>query len=182
MQVFEKRLPFNNPRSTSYLYFLTNGTYLTTNEVALLPSVASQLPRRTPLGMAPEITVNDLAGKPLKLSEFRGKYILLDFWVTWLPMCVAAIPHLKKTSDEFNGRDDFILIGVSLDKTIETVREFANTNSLSGVQAFLSHQEVERVSQQYNLRGFPDIFLIAPDGNILEADIAIRKPNEQGVT
>lgn len=63
---------------------------------------------------APEIEGVDLHGRPLKLSEYRGKVVLLDFWASWCPPCVAAIPHQKAMLARFAGRP-FAIVGVSGD-------------------------------------------------------------------
>src|SRR5262245_45351765 len=53
-------------------------------------------------------------GKEKKLSDYKGKVILLNFWATWCPPCKKELPHLSEISTELKGKD-FIMIGVSVD-------------------------------------------------------------------
>src|SRR4051794_25948885 len=66
-----------------------------------------------PVGpLAQEIEGEDLDGKFFKLSEYKGKVVLLDFWGMWCGPCVAFLPHGKKVVEEFKGRP-FVALGVN---------------------------------------------------------------------
>ena len=190
--VYEKRLTAYDPRSTSIPYFSTNGAYLSTNEVTKTPQAVCVLARKPngtsgalgliqspPLepgkSLAPEIVASDLAGKPFKLSDFRGKYIVLDFWATWCQPCVAAIPHLRQTWEQFKTRNNFVLISLSVDQSIDVARQFATTNTLAGVQGFLNQEGTDRAAEQYSLGGIPALFLIGPEGKVLAVNIEPSK-------
>src|SRR5438105_9037394 len=61
---------------------------------------------------APEIKGEDMDGKPLKLSDYRGKVVLLDFWGFWCAYCLRYIPHEKDLVRQYEGRP-FVLLGVN---------------------------------------------------------------------
>ena len=186
--IYEKRLTANGSRSRPIPYFSSNGAYLTTNELAMTPQAirvlareqdnkgdAGDLVQSPPLepgkSPAPDIAALELTGKRFRLSDFRGKYIVLDFWATWCAPCLAAIPHLRQTFETFKTRDNFVLISLSVDQNIELVRGFAKTNILPGVQGFLDREAIDRAAQEYSLRGIPALMLIGPDGKVLALDI-----------
>jgi len=72
---------------------------------------------------APEFSLPDLTGKTLKLSDYRGKVVLLDFWATWCDPCREEIPHFVELQNKL-GDQGFEIIGVSMDDGPEPVRDF----------------------------------------------------------
>ena len=65
--------------------------------------------------IAPDFTLNDASGQPVKLSDFRGKVVLLNFWATWCPPCKVEIPWFAEFQQTYKNRD-FVVLGVSLDE------------------------------------------------------------------
>jgi len=60
---------------------------------------------------AVDFQFTDVTGKPLRLSDFKGKWVLVNFWAPWCPLCWAEVPTLNN----LNKRGDFVVIGVGLD-------------------------------------------------------------------
>jgi len=87
--------------------------------------------------LAPDFEVKTVDEKTVKLSDFAGKYLLLDFWAVWCGPCVAETPHLKATYDAFKDDPRFRMIGLSLDPNIKTPRDYAKKNELGWVMGFL---------------------------------------------
>ena len=71
---------------------------------------------------APEIDGLDLDGRRLKLSDHRGKVVMLVFWATWCGPCMAAVPEERKIYDQFKDRR-FVMLGVSADDDLEAARK-----------------------------------------------------------
>ena len=63
---------------------------------------------------APEIEGKDIDGKAVRLADLKGKVVLVDFWATWCPPCVASFPTFRQLSREYKDRG-FVILGVNLD-------------------------------------------------------------------
>ena len=114
----------------------------------------------------PEFSFVDLTGKKRKFSEFRGKYVLLDFWGMWCPACRDEIPYIREAYKRFQGRG-LELVGMNTDKyTPESIKKTLDENGLTWTQARLE-SFVEFAGSQLRIQSFPTTFLIAPDGKIL---------------
>jgi thiol-disulfide isomerase/thioredoxin len=116
---------------------------------------------------APLFEIEDLDGNKIRLVDYRGKVVLLDFWATWCGPCVAEIPKLKELYDAFGKNKRFVMIGLSLDKDIETVKKYVAEKELKWLQGFLGSTWESTVVKDYGVRGIPAIFLIDPQGKII---------------
>jgi len=120
-------------------------------------------------------------GHPLKLADFRGKYVLMDFWATWCGPCVAEIPILKAIYDAHSKDPRFAMVSLSVDAQAAQPIDFAKKNDLHWTQGFLGEWQKSPVPDQYGVEGIPEIFLIGPDGKIMARDL--RGPEiDQAVT
>ena len=117
--------------------------------------------------MAPDFEVPTLDGGKFKLSDQRGKYVLIDFWATWCGPCLGETPNIKKTWEAFKGRDDFEIVALSLDKDQAAPTKYAKEKGLDYVQGFLGDWGSNGVTDLYNVRGIPSIWLIGPDGKVV---------------
>jgi len=116
---------------------------------------------------APDFEVATLDGKKLKLADFKGKYLLLDFWAVWCGPCVAETPHLKETYEAFKDDKRFAMVGLSLDPDASAPRDYARKNELGWTQGFLGEWAKTDLPSRYGVEGIPAIFLIGPDGKLV---------------
>lgn len=112
--------------------------------------------------VAPDFTLTDLSGKPLTLSSYRGKVVLLDFWATWCDPCRDEIPRFNVLQDKYANRG-LQIIGVSMDDAPDPVREFQQQFKMNYPVVMGS----ARIGELYGgILGLPVAFLIGADGRI----------------
>jgi len=116
---------------------------------------------------APLFATKTTDGKDLKLADFKGKFVLLDFWATWCGPCLGETPNLKAIFEKYGKRDDFALIGLSLDTDPGKPAAYATENGCGWVDGFLGDWGKDEVTKLYGVRGIPSIWLIGPDGKVL---------------
>jgi len=127
---------------------------------------------------APDFDVKTLDGHSLKLSNFRRKYVLLDFWATWCAPCVAETPNLQATYDAFGADPRFVMISLSLDPELEAPQKFIRTRNIQWKQAFLGDWGQDHVTRDFEVGAIPSIWLIGPDGTIISRNLRGEKIKE----
>ena len=139
---------------------------------------------------APDFTVPRIAGKgrgdQLRLSDYQGKLVLLDYWATWCGPCLAEMPAIKDIQKTFGGDTRFQLIGLSCDETAEVAERYIKENGLIWTHGFAGNLLAGvNASKVYKVRAIPATFLIGPDGRILAKNLrgaelkeAVRKALE----
>jgi thiol-disulfide isomerase/thioredoxin len=120
---------------------------------------------------APPLSAMTLDGKPLKLEDYRGKYVLLDFWATWCAPCLAEIPQLKEIYESFARDGQLVMIGVSLDEKIDTPKRLVAAREIPWLQVFVDGATGGPVARAYGAQSIPAIFLIGPDGKVVAKDM-----------
>lgn len=122
-------------------------------------------------GLAPDFSAPTLDGKTLKLSEFRGKYVLLDFWATDCTPCIEEMPNLKATQQKFGNSGRLTIIGLSLDDKPSVAASYVQKNQIDWKQAWIGGDTGNQVIENYPANGIPAIWLIGPDGKIIAENL-----------
>jgi thiol-disulfide isomerase/thioredoxin len=92
---------------------------------------------------------------------------LLDFWATWCGPCTGETPNLKAVFEQYGKRDDFVMMGLSLDQDKEKPIAYAKEKGTGWIDGFLGDWGKDEVTKKYGVRGIPSIWLIGPDGKVV---------------
>ena len=115
---------------------------------------------------APNFTLKNLEGKDVSLSEFRGKFVLINFWATWCGPCKIEMPSLESLYQKFKNKN-FAMLAISNDMFGETVvKPFVKTHKLNF--PILLDQRL-KASNQFGVVSLPSTFMIDPKGKIIGA-------------
>jgi peroxiredoxin len=113
---------------------------------------------------APDFTLNTADGGQVRLSALRGKVVLLNFWATWCPPCLAEMPDLNALHQEQGRAHSFLVLGINQAETRAEVEAFAHKNSISFPLALDLDGVV--TSDRFHVRGLPTSMIIDREGNI----------------
>jgi peroxiredoxin len=121
---------------------------------------------------APLFTSPDTAGLPINLKDFRGKYVLLDFWASWCGPCREENPNVVKAYKQFREKN-FTVLGVSLDQENKKEAWVKAINDDGLVWNHVSDLKYwnNAVAKLYAIRSVPQNFLIDPKGKIVAANL-----------
>ena len=117
-------------------------------------------------------TIDDMNGKKVKLSDYKGKVILLDFWATWCGPCKAEIPNFVQLQEQY-GAQGLVVLGFSVDDTVDKLKPFAAEFKMNyPVLVGLGRDDVQDAFGP--IWGIPTTFLISRDGKICRKNTGIH--------
>lgn len=113
--------------------------------------------------IAPSFSFKDMNGHPYQLSDFKGKYVLLDFWASWCPPCMKSIPFIKELRAKYPA-DKLVIIGLNYDQEVAKFRNAVKVNDMNWIHCFDKDKDVGRLFGQDLL---PTFIFIDKEGEIL---------------
>jgi peroxiredoxin len=122
--------------------------------------------------VAMDFTQSDTAGRPVSLKDFRGKYVLVDFWASWCHPCRLENPNVVKAFADYRNKD-FTVLGVSLDRPgyKEAWLKAIHEDGLAWTQVSDLKFWNNAIAKQYDIESIPSNLLIGPDGKIVAKDL-----------
>ncbi|WP_316811547.1 TlpA disulfide reductase family protein [Pedobacter heparinus] len=119
---------------------------------------------------APEFTINSVEGKPVKLSDFKGKYVMLDFWASWCMPCRQENPNVVKAYHTYKDKN-FTILGISLDKDAEAWKKAIAADNLTWAHASDLRDFESPTAMLYSIDAIPSSFIVDPNGKIVAKNL-----------
>jgi peroxiredoxin len=128
---------------------------------------------------APDFTLPNLQDQPISLSDFRGKYVYMDFWGTWCWPCIESIPDSRDMQTRFKENDQIVFLNIALEydeENIQEWKEFLQKNDFPGIHVVAEKQFRNPQLKPYLIQAAPTYILIDPEGKILQT--RAKRPHE----
>ncbi|UOE54036.1 TlpA disulfide reductase family protein [Cytobacillus oceanisediminis] len=129
-------------------------------------------PEDLPVGLekgnlAPDFELSDMEGNPVKLSDYRGKAVLLNFWASWCPPCRAEMPHMEKLYNKYKD-ENFDILAVNLTNTEKNSSDAEKFVKELGLTFTIPMDVKGEAGSDYNIMAYPTSYFIDSDGVIRE--------------
>lgn len=118
-----------------------------------------------------EIRLSDPTGRPVSLSEFRGKIVFINFWTTWCLACVIEMPSMEKLHQRFKDKD-FVMVAINLQESAERVKQFYKEHQLT----FTTLLDITGdVGAALGINAIPTTFILDKNGRIIGKALGPRE-------
>ena len=128
---------------------------------------------------APDFSLKTPNGKTIRMSDFKGKYIVLDFWASWCPDCIKDLPNMKRMYDTYSKRG-IVFLGISFDDKKENWTAALEKHGIEYTQiSELKKWKETDISKAYNIKWIPSLYLIDPKGKVVIATVMSEKVEKE---
>jgi len=124
-----------------------------------------------------DIVGKDMAGQPLRLSDYRGKVVMVVFWGTWCGPCMREVPHEQALLKKHEGKP-FVILGVNSDKDLGAAVKISAEKQITWPSWFDGGSTDGPIQTAYNVRQWPTIYVLDPQGVIRYIDVRDEKLDE----
>ncbi len=118
-----------------------------------------------------EIKLQDPTGRPISLSEFRGKIVFINFWTTWCLACVIEMPSMEKLHQKFKDKD-FVMVAINLQESASRVKQFYKEHKLTFTTLLDTTGDV---GAGLGIRSIPTTFILDKNGRIIGKALGPRE-------
>ena len=147
-------------------YVLYNNLSSQVNVGGLATQPTSETEGESKANAAPDVTVYDLEGNPHKLSDFRGKPVILNFWASWCGPCKSEMPDFEDAYQEYGEQIHFLMVNLT-DGSQETVESASGYISGQGYTFPVYYDTDMEAAMTYGVYAVPQTYFIDGDGNIV---------------
>jgi len=119
--------------------------------------------------VAPEIEGTDIEGRPMKLSDHRGKVVVLTFWATWCGPCMAIVPHERSLVERLAGKP-FVLLGINGDNDLEQAKRVVDKEGITW-RSWRNGGPEGPITDLYNVEGWPTVYVLDARGVIRHKEV-----------
>lgn len=143
---------------------------VTENQQLQLKNLLKTVPENKPQDTAINFTFEDIDGKKVSLTDFKGKVVYIDVWATWCRPCLGEIPSLKKLEEEYHDQN-IVFMSVSTDKSADRQKwkNMVMEKELKGVQLTTGDAKAE-ILDPYKITGIPRFILVDKNGKLISSD------------
>jgi len=124
-----------------------------------------------------DIKFTAVDGREVDLSRMNGHVVLVEFWATWCPPCVAEIPRIKQVYDKYHARG-FDVIGISLDTDKKALDNFLQQHQIPWPQYFDGKERENKLDIQFGIEGIPVLWLVDKQGIMCDGNAAADLPDK----
>jgi thiol-disulfide isomerase/thioredoxin len=149
---------------------------------ALIPAAEAQLGAAcrplTPTlmsGPAPALELEDLDGNPVTLEQFRGKFLVVNFWATWCDPCTREWPDLDLLATRLIEREDIAVIAISVDQEPEAIAPYLERMGLGQSNVQILRAKAPDAQKLWGSDKIPDTYFVSPEGELEAKFVNIRE-------
>ncbi|MEM7157770.1 MAG: redoxin domain-containing protein [Myxococcota bacterium] len=123
----------------------------------------------------PDFVAKDLQGNEVRLSDYRGKTVVLNFWATWCEPCITEWPQLHQLAQRLQGRDDVVVLAVSVEEDPEPIKPFLERMSLAESPVGVLWDPTSKVHVGLGSDKIPDTYLVDEQGRVSAVFVNVRE-------
>jgi peroxiredoxin len=149
---------------------------------ALVPAAEAQLGAAcrplTPIlrsGPAPALELEDLEGNPVSLADFRGKFLVVNFWATWCEPCTREWPDLDMLAARLAEREDVAVLAISVDQEPEAIAPYLERMQLSETPVTVLRAKAADAHKIFGSEKIPDTYFVSPEGELEAVFVNVRE-------
>ena len=125
-------------------------------------------------GPAPDFALKNLKGETVKLSDYKGKVVMINFWASWCTPCRQEMPLLETMSKDLS-KAGFVLLGVNLDEDSDDAKDFLSSTPVSFP---ILLDPTGGVAEKYKNEAMPSSYFVDREGNLAHLHKGYRKGEE----